>query len=718
MIHFNIDSGGEYLLGFAKQKLIELKKLRAGLGVDLLQKWFSLASGDRVHVKSHLDNDFIRIVSGGNSTMFLMINPGSLRKLNPANPSGALLPVFNPSPGNYGFVLPKDIHLSQDKYNSTYAIDPDFHAQFPTLSLDNYLPQFPTNPTYPQEYQRFLYMKGLDDGTLISVPPGASALNIIWISGVNKKSSSNGYTFKLTTITFSSSTPAEYTESRSITSSSSGIPPNNTDTFLTTYEGFINGVSQGVLNGSAISVATSPPTGDRIFTVSNYVGIRTDFNGGVGGGVNTPGGFVLWNGSGTQPNGPGINSSTIPAYSAYLNTSNDTKIANGGKVSVSATGNVSVAGGTSALSGPFGFIPWYRIFARSTKKGEPVVDSPIINIDTGSQFANDTAQSIVTVGSALTCNVGDLVCLVGTSTLKNTTGIPGFIITLVSALTTIQATCSDGTVLFSDSFVPDNLGFGFAITRDCYPMAFKVLADKKYMVLYAKAGTNFTGADYFFRSHDGTITVGHSDTTGGQPGALPECQYDLSVNGVPAVSTLVLHDASLGEPGGSYYWLVKVGNGPTSRVFISNDPSSGIFNLNFSLTVGAFTPDGKFFVAEASPFGGASLTSFRIFDGVTGQLIFTGNSNAPPNTKYYFITGAGPTYKVVAIHDLGVAEVNFIVDTVNGIIGLLTKGVLTVQPNVTPMTSLPGNIVAPYSGHFQTSPLYTRAIDDTRRPQL
>lgn len=110
-----------------------------------------------------------------------------------------------------------------------------------------------------------------------------------------------------------------YTASYSSSSSSAGVFPNNVDTWTTTYQGFIDGVSEGIDIGGGVSSPTAPVTGNRLWTAANLVFSDSTFTGGVLAGSGAPpGSLVRWNGAAQQPNGPGLNSSTIPAYATWI----------------------------------------------------------------------------------------------------------------------------------------------------------------------------------------------------------------------------------------------------------------------------------------------------------------------------------------------------------------------------------------------------------------
>jgi len=82
MIRFDIQAGAEYLLGWAKRKLYELKAHREGLGVASLQKTFSMPTGETVYVRASSLNDLIRIRGGGGYLVnVLMPDPTPYRSL-------------------------------------------------------------------------------------------------------------------------------------------------------------------------------------------------------------------------------------------------------------------------------------------------------------------------------------------------------------------------------------------------------------------------------------------------------------------------------------------------------------------------------------------------------------------------------------------------------------------------------------------------------------
>lgn len=62
-IRLEIENGGEYLLGYARQRLVDLKRQRCDLGIDFKDRWYSIPTGERVYLRSHLDFDLIRILA-------------------------------------------------------------------------------------------------------------------------------------------------------------------------------------------------------------------------------------------------------------------------------------------------------------------------------------------------------------------------------------------------------------------------------------------------------------------------------------------------------------------------------------------------------------------------------------------------------------------------------------------------------------------------------
>lgn len=214
MIKLQLDAGAEYLVGYAKARLARLTAQRLALGVNTLQRWHVLASGEQIHLTSALVGDTIRITAA-----------------------------------------------------QTYLV----------------------RVTYP---------------------------------------------FPM------------YTESLVRSSSVVGVVPNDVATFNNTYEAFIDGVSQGVINGVGVSSPTVPVTGDRMWIVSNFVEIGTAFNGGTTTGFGTPGGFRLWNGAALQPNNPGINATEVPLYTTYLTLINTDSV-----IAAIASGTMSLGARAAILAG-------------------------------------------------------------------------------------------------------------------------------------------------------------------------------------------------------------------------------------------------------------------------------------------------------------------------------------------------------------------------------
>lgn len=70
MTKLQIDSGGEYLLGYAKARLRLLTSLRNSLGVGILHRWYALGTGEKIHIISCSIGDTIRIISGGRWDFF------------------------------------------------------------------------------------------------------------------------------------------------------------------------------------------------------------------------------------------------------------------------------------------------------------------------------------------------------------------------------------------------------------------------------------------------------------------------------------------------------------------------------------------------------------------------------------------------------------------------------------------------------------------------
>jgi len=76
-----VDPGGEHLLGFARNKLEEIKRRRALIGVDIQQAVIPMPSGETVIVRSHLAFDLIKITA-----------PSSFPRVWVANGSARLFP--------------------------------------------------------------------------------------------------------------------------------------------------------------------------------------------------------------------------------------------------------------------------------------------------------------------------------------------------------------------------------------------------------------------------------------------------------------------------------------------------------------------------------------------------------------------------------------------------------------------------------------------------
>lgn len=85
MIQYQIEAGGEYLLGFAKRKLDDVKKQREALDVIFGQRWYVFTTGETVHVISVGTLDIIRITVTSGSWNFYIVDRTNLGANNQEN---------------------------------------------------------------------------------------------------------------------------------------------------------------------------------------------------------------------------------------------------------------------------------------------------------------------------------------------------------------------------------------------------------------------------------------------------------------------------------------------------------------------------------------------------------------------------------------------------------------------------------------------------------